>query len=163
VNQKVKDMEADQEFFTDIYSVLLVTIKSLIYRWPSHILLSQRLDQIKRKRVGYIEMRLIFPNMRPQTLSSIVRHYRSFEPICRKSEYHVSDDQTHVMMTQLSAMLGTPVPSLYETLSTSAMLQREGFLECKHKNEKKEAALEVVVQQQVTACPTLSMLPAHQE
>lgn len=151
VTTKVKDMVTHQEFFSDVYTVSLVAIKKLVYRWPSHIVLSQRLGQMKRKRVGYIELRLMFPNMQPQTLSSIVNHYRSFEPIRRESKNNPPDDRTHVMLMRLSAMLDMPVPSLHEALSMSAALRREGFDEYKHKIEKKEAALEDVLQEQVTA------------
>ena len=154
-------MVTHQEFFSDVYTVSLVAIKKLVYRWPSHIVWSQRLGQMKRKRVGYIELRLMFPHMHPRTLSSIVNHYRSFEPICRQTKNIVADDQAQVMMTQLSVMLNIPVPSLHEALSTSAALQREGFHDRKQKNDQKEAALQAIVKQQVPACPALSKLPAH--
>ena len=154
-------MESDQEFFSDVYSVTVVATKSLLYRWPSHIVLSQRIEEMKRKRVGCIELRLMFPHMHPRTLSSIVNHYRSFEPICRQTKNIVADDQAQVMMTQLSVMLNMPVPSLHEALSTSAALQREGFHDRKQKNDQKEAALQAIVKQQVPACPALSKWPAH--
>jgi len=163
VNQKVKDMESDQEFFSDIYSVTMVAIKSTIYRWPNHIVLAQRISEMKRKRLGCIELRMLFPNMHPGTLSSIVNHYRGFEPIRRITRHVIADDQAAVMMKQISSMLGTPLPSLHEALSTSAALQREGFHQSQHKSKQKEAALEAMVQQQVPACPTLSKPPGYQD
>ena len=112
--------------------------------------MTEQLRNIKRTRIGYIEMRMMFPDMQPATLSSIVQHYRSFEPIRRKHTKHQQDDDpAHRMMTQISVMLGVPLPSLHEVLSSSAELQRRGYQEHHAKTIKKEQMLEALVQQQV--------------
>lgn len=144
-------MEADQEFFTDLYSVTIMSIKGVLFRWPPHKKLADKIGSMKRKRIGCCELRMLFPEMYPSTLSSIVQHYRSFEPIRRKTpKAHHEDDPAHVMMTQISVMLGVAIPTLHEALSSSAALQRQGFQRCKDDNVKKEQMLEALVQQQVS-------------
>lgn len=104
--------------------------------------------------MGCIEMRMMFPDMQPATLSSIVRHYRSFEPIRRKEKKHQQDDDpAHRMMTQISVMLGVPLPTLHEALSSSAELQRRGYHAYHDKSIKKEQMIEDLVQQQVSSLP----------
>jgi hypothetical protein len=53
--------EVDQEFVSDIFSLLLVTFKSFVWRWPGHLDLILKLQGLEEQRVSVIEMRALFP------------------------------------------------------------------------------------------------------
>jgi hypothetical protein len=53
--------EVDQEFVSDIFSLLLVTFKSFVWRWPGHFDLILKLQGLEEQRVSVIEMRALFP------------------------------------------------------------------------------------------------------
>jgi len=135
----VKKSEADQEFFTDIVRVTMMAIKSSLFRWPKHTILIYQPSILKRKRVGYNEMRMLFPDIQPNALAKFMRHYAAFEPIKRQSEAEhsdIADAHTHtrtLLITQMSVMLGVPVPTLHEQLSESKHLQKKSFRD--HVNE----------------------------
>jgi hypothetical protein len=59
----IKESEVNQEFFTDAYSLLLLTFKSFIWRWPGHLELIRKLTDLEGRRVSYIEMRALFPGL----------------------------------------------------------------------------------------------------
>jgi hypothetical protein len=59
----IKESEVNQEFFTDAYSLLLLTFKSFIWRWPGHLELIRKLTLLEGRRVSYIEMRALFPGL----------------------------------------------------------------------------------------------------
>ena len=57
----IKESEVNQEFFTDAYSLLLLTFKSFIWRWPGHLDLIFKLQGLEEQCVSFIEMRALFP------------------------------------------------------------------------------------------------------
>ena len=110
VTAKIRESEADQEFFTDLFSVLVVSIKSCIWRWPGHMEMISALKPLRTKRVNYIDMRTICRDMKPHTLSSFMAHYRSFEPIRRRCPQEQTELSyaTRQMIQQLSVMRTSP-------------------------------------------------------
>ena len=110
VASKVKLMEAEQEFFTDVFSVSLMCCKSFVYRWPDQLTLIQKLACLRTKRVGFVEMRQAFPHMNPLTLSTLMRHYRNFEPIRRRSAAVMTEfsTATREIMEKMSVMSKYP-------------------------------------------------------
>ena len=58
---KIHMSEVDQEFVSDIFSLLLVTFKSFVWRWPGHLDLILKLQGLEEQRVSVIEMRALFP------------------------------------------------------------------------------------------------------
>jgi len=139
----VEKSEADQEFFTDIVSVTMMAIKSSLFRWPKHTKLIYQLSILKRKRVGYNQMRILFPDIQPNALANFIRHYAAFEPINRQCEAEHSDivdahmHTRTLLITQMSVMLGVPVLTLHEQVSDSKHLQKKGFRD--HVNENTRA------------------------
>ena len=60
---KIHMSEVDQEFVSDIFSLLLVTFKSFVWRWPGHLDLILKLQGLEEQRVSFIEMRALFPGL----------------------------------------------------------------------------------------------------
>jgi len=139
----VKSSDADQEFFTDVASVTKMAIKSLIFRWPGHMSVIHELSVLKRKRVSYRQMRVLFPDILPVTIGTFMKHYAAFEPIRRRSGAEHSDikDATHEIVSQLSVMLRVPVPSVQEHLAESKNLQKMGYQGHVYESKRSNALL----------------------
>jgi len=61
VMESVVDFEAEQESFTDMISVIFMSVKSLVLRWPAHRELIDGLKQCPRTNVDYGVLRRVFP------------------------------------------------------------------------------------------------------
>jgi hypothetical protein len=153
VTHQLKMSDSEQEFFHDVCSVSVVTFKSFVWRWPPHLEILEKLENLKKRRVSLIEMRVLFQGKSPLTLASIVNHYRNFEPIrraCRPASTEFST-ATRQMMQQLSVMMGVPVPSMVEYLAESKKLQKKGFdVHLVDDAQKNKQLLRIVKQQDET-------------
>jgi hypothetical protein len=61
VTQVLKESEAEQEFFHDMFSVTVVSCKSFLWRWPAHRELVELLKELQKKRVSFIDLRAFVP------------------------------------------------------------------------------------------------------
>ena len=62
---EIEKIEAKQEFFTDVTSVMFVSAKSVLLRWPSHIALVHALKVSCYLNIAdYCVLRRIFPTWR---------------------------------------------------------------------------------------------------
>jgi len=76
VVQSIADMEAEQEFFSDVSSVTYVSIKSLVLRWPGHMQLIKALTENRENICNYTTMRRMFPKWRRRSLMGFLKHYQ---------------------------------------------------------------------------------------
>ena len=61
VTHAIKESEAEQEFFHDVAAVTVVSFKSFLWRWPPHRELVEKLKNLHKTRVSFIDMRALFP------------------------------------------------------------------------------------------------------
>jgi hypothetical protein len=61
VTHAIKESEAEQEFFHDVAAVTVVSFKSFLWRWPPHRELVEKLKNLHKTRVSFIDMRAHFP------------------------------------------------------------------------------------------------------
>jgi hypothetical protein len=61
VTHAIKESEAEQELFHDVAAVTVVSFKSFLWRWPPHRELVEKLKNLHKTRVSFIDMRALFP------------------------------------------------------------------------------------------------------
>ena len=70
VVKEVANLEADQEFFSDVASVGYTSLKSLVLRWPGHMQLIDRLENACfNSTVHHGVLRRLFPAWRMRGIS----------------------------------------------------------------------------------------------
>ena len=72
----IADMEADQEFCSDVSSVTYVSIKSLVLRWPGHMQLIKALQDNRKMNCTYATLRLLFPKWGRRGVMGFLKHYK---------------------------------------------------------------------------------------
>lgn len=79
VVESVQDFEAEQEFFTDLTSVVNVSFKALWLQWPSKRDLVDQLSKSAVVNVRYGTLRVLFPTWSRQGIRSFLHHYSRYE------------------------------------------------------------------------------------
>lgn len=137
-----KIQEADQEFFTDVISIVNVSIKSWLYNWPGHIQLIRELDKLKTSKVEYMIARRIFPDKGRRSLMSFLQHYARYphmayvDPAQKiKKDYEATEVGAAVeeITRRMSVMLGVPVPTMAEMIMENKRLTMIGDNERLHR------------------------------
>jgi len=149
VKNEARKIGADQELFTDIFSVLLVTAKSIIWRWPNHrewlIALEEPQDE-QQSIVNYRAIRSFFPRLRtrPKSILAFQQHYRHLLEVIDMGEQLGIDEQTQLkndivqeLEERMAMMLGVVLPTSAERQLESDRLATLG-LQKRHKKEGKK-------------------------
>ena len=147
VVQSVVDMEADQEFFTDCTSIVIVSAKSFYFQWPPHKKLVRALRTLETNYCGYVELRVLFPELSTRTMQSFMTHYRRYEPIARRVKRQSTpfEEALRDNLTKISVMLGVSVPPIHDAICEARKLQKKGYRQVKHDlNEKDQMFLHQV-------------------
>ena len=79
VVESVLDFEAEQEFFTDLTSVVNVSFKAVWLRWPSNRDLMDQLSKSVVVNLRYGTLRVLFPTWSRQGIQSFLHHYSRYE------------------------------------------------------------------------------------
>ena len=75
----VQDFEAEQEFFTDLASVVNVSFTAVLLRWPSKRDLMAQLSNSVVVNVRYGTLRSLFPTWNRHGIKSFLHHYSRYE------------------------------------------------------------------------------------
>ena len=75
----VQDFEAEQEFFTDLASVVNVFFKAVLLRWPSKRVLMEQFSNSVVVNVRYGTLRNLFPTWNRHSMRSFLHHYSRYE------------------------------------------------------------------------------------
>lgn len=140
VLQEIEKLEAKQEFFTDVTSVMFVSAKSVLLRWPSHITLVHQLKYSCYLNIAdYSVFRRIFPTWHRRGIISFMRHYKRYEfmlPETAKEPEELSGEMEETVRLsvsgieeRLSAMLGVAAPTQAERLMENKRLNTIGEVE----------------------------------
>jgi len=74
-----KLMEAEQEFFTDVIHVSIVSAKSWLHLWPGHICLFKACEMLRSSKLDYMILRKLFPRKSHKSLISFLKHYAHYD------------------------------------------------------------------------------------
>ena len=88
VAQSVEDYEAEQEFFTDLTSIIVISFKANVLRWPSKQLLIRQLRGSRVTNVHYGILRLLVPTWQKDSMKSFLHHYARYEFMSVTHEKH---------------------------------------------------------------------------
>ena len=128
----IADMEADQEFCSDVTSVLLVSCKSVVLRWPGHMHIIDALQTCRKEYITYGVLRLLFPKWRRRGVLSFLHHYTRYDFVAPWHRKEVPEHDQAVQQTvaeieeRLAAMLGVPIPTKAERLMENKRLEMIG-------------------------------------
>ena len=137
----IADMEADQEFCSDVTSVLFVSCKSMVLRWPGHMQIMDMLQTCRKQYITYGVLRLLFPKWRRRGMLGFLHHYARYDFVLPSHEKEVSEHDQAVQQTvaeieeRLAVMLGVPIPTQAERLMENKRLEMIGEVlphACKH-------------------------------
>jgi len=130
VVSSIADMEADQEFCSDVTSVLFVSCKSVVFRWPGHMHIIDALQTCRKEYITYGMMRFLFPKWRRRGILSFLHHYARYDFVAPWHKKEVSENDQAVWKTvteieeRLAVMLGVPIPTKAERLMESKRLEK---------------------------------------
>ena len=130
VVSSIADMEADQEFCSDVMSVLFVSCKSVVFRWPGHMHIIDALQTCRKEYITYGMMRFLFPKWRRRGILSFLHHYARYDFVAPWHKKEVSENDQAVWKTvteieeRLAVMLGVPIPTKAERLMESKRLEK---------------------------------------
>jgi hypothetical protein len=128
VVSEVEDMEADQEFFSDITSVAVVGVKSLLMRWPRHRQLIATLKDSQMRVINYATMRLLFPGWKPSSMVSFLNYYSNYDfmHVSHRNEPSAEEETIRQIVTQveerMSVMIGCAIPTAGQRLMSRKRL-----------------------------------------
>jgi len=140
----IADMEADQEFCSDVSSVMYVSIKSLVLRWPGHMQLIKALEENRKIVCSYATMRRLFPGWGRRILMGFLKHYERYDFMAITHEIQPSEQDETVRQTvaeveeRLAVMLGVPVPTVAERVMEGKRLSMIGDQERQARINKSE-------------------------
>jgi hypothetical protein len=132
VGQVVSDvqaMKADQEFFSDITSLTMVSITSLVMRWPRHEQLIAKLMACKMNVVDYQAIRRLFPGWRGRSAFSFLNYYSKYDYMNPLFEEEPSEQDVTVRQIveqveeRMSVMIGCGIPTAGERVLEMKRLQ----------------------------------------
>ena len=139
----VEAMSADQEFFSDITSLTMVSITSLVMRWPRHRQLIANLKSSKMNVVDYQAIRLLFPGWRGRSVFSFLNYYSKYDymdPLFEE-EQSEQDETIRKMVEQVeervSVMIGCGIPTAGERVLEMKRLEMLADEEREKKQMKK--------------------------
>ena len=153
VVSKVEEMSADQEFFSDITSLTMVSITSLVMRWPRHRQLISKLKGSKMSVIDYQAIRLLFPGWRGRSVFSFLNYYSKYDYMDALFEDEPSEQDTIVRLIvgqveeRISVMIGCGIPTAGERvlemkrLEMLADKERDNKKVKKKKNKKKQSTI----------------------
>ena len=118
---KVREMESDQEFFLDVFSILEQVVKSQLYRWPSHLRLIEGFgnENCALVNIQYVHIRRMFPQWRSRnSIIQFIQYYGRFTPKIKEEDEVVS--QFKLLFggheERISVMFGVPIPSEWDRI-----------------------------------------------
>jgi len=72
----ITDIEVEQEFLSDVTSVMYVSVKSLVLGCPGHMKLIKALKENRKIVCNYATMRRLFPKWGRSSLMGFLKHYQ---------------------------------------------------------------------------------------
>jgi hypothetical protein len=138
VVSEVEEMEADQEFFSDITSVSVVGIKSLLMRWPKHEQLIATLKHSQMRTINYATLRFLFPRWKPSSMVSFLNYYSNYDfmHVTHRNEPSEEDETIRKIVTQveerISVMIGCAIPTAGQRLMSRKRLDMLAAKECEN-------------------------------
>jgi hypothetical protein len=162
----IEEMESDQEFFTDVTSVVIVSIKSFIHRWPGHQQLISAIGDSKMKSVDYLTLRQIFPEWDRRGMKHFLHYYGRYGYMSSEHNTEISeaDQIVNRVVTEVedrvSVMFGAPIPTPHERLIERKRLEAIATAKRVPENQMKGEAHTSTLSHG-GACPHKSCLVFH--
>ena len=135
VTSSIAEKCADQEFFTDVFTVCLVSCKSTVLRWPGHLSLIENLQASRKVQINYQVLRLMFPKWSRKGIIGLLHHYDRYDYMQVNFKTELSDIDVTIqsivssMEERLAVMLGVPIPTQAERIVEGKRLDMIGFHE----------------------------------
>jgi len=127
IYDSVKHLEADNNIIKDLGLTVVQTIKSILFRWPSHVTLINELEKNRCIMVDYKILRTLAPRWKRKSIVSFLKHYEgcgymtaipNFRDFLKPSvlsheSYHACEE----MEGRIAALLRVPTTTLGQRLT----------------------------------------------
>ena len=127
IYDNVKTLEADNNIIKDLCLTVVQTIKSVLFKWPSHVTLINELEKNRCIMVDYKILRTLAPGWKRKSIISFLKNYEgcsymtvlpNFRDFLKPSgmsheSYHACDE----MEERVAALLRVPTSTLGQRLT----------------------------------------------
>lgn len=166
VTSSIAEKCADQEFFTDVFTVFLVSCKSTVLRWPGHLSLIENLQASRKVQIKYQVLRSMFPKWERKGIMGFLHHYNRYDYMQVSFRTELNDTDVIIqsivssMEERFAVMLGVPIPTQAERIIEGKRLDMIGFHERAKRAGKLPSSQKAAKQKKASKLANPQILPS---